>query len=48
MSKFLTASQWLRLSPERKPEPVSLPLSSREAGEAIAISASGAILRRAA
>ncbi len=47
MSKFLSASQWVRLSPERKPEPESFPLSSRDGGDVIA-TVNGSVLRRAA
>lgn len=46
--KRLTASQWLRLQPERRPEPESFPLSSREGGEIIKVAANGAQLRRSA
>ncbi len=47
MSRIASASQWLRINPDRRPEPASFPLSSRDGGEVVA-SANGSILRRAA
>jgi hypothetical protein len=48
MSKFLTASQWSRLDPSRKPEAVSFPVSSQDGGDVVKVASNGAVLRRAA
>ena len=48
MSKILSAGQWSRLDPDRKPEPASFPLSSRDGGDVVAVTSNGAVLRRAA
>jgi hypothetical protein len=48
MSKFLTASQWSRLDPSRKPEAESFTLSSKDGGDVVKVAPSGAVLRRAA
>jgi hypothetical protein len=44
MTKRLTASQWAKLQPERKPEPASFPLSLTPDVTVVAVSKNGAKL----
>ena len=44
MTKRLTAAQWTKLQPERKPEPASFPLSLTRDVTIIAVATNGARL----
>jgi hypothetical protein len=48
MSRIATASQWLRIDPDRKPEPVLVDFTPRPVEGVIIAAREGSILRRAA